>query len=151
MLQYKSELLRIIDTFVFSPLLLSGFSHQKQSMTIEFYSDYRDDAVSVPHLQISVTIWFQSIGLLVVYNWNTYCEKLFFTRQYLQWHHISFIEPCKNCPVNSRWTMVNKHPQQFLSSRNSVGGDIVMWPFVCGWVSDWVAGRHVLPRGHDSN
>ena len=25
-----------------------------------------------------------------------------------------------------------------LSPRNSVGGDIVMWPFVCGWVSPYV-------------
>ena len=25
-----------------------------------------------------------------------------------------------------------------LSPRNSVGGDKVMQPFVCGWVSEWV-------------
>ena len=30
-----------------------------------------------------------------------------------------------------------------LSSRNSVGGDIVTWPFVGGWVSEWVGAWRV--------
>lgn len=46
MLHYRSELLRIIDTFVFSPLLLSGFVEQKQFLTVEFYNNYIDDSVS---------------------------------------------------------------------------------------------------------
>ncbi|XP_062574407.1 seipin-like [Saccostrea cucullata] len=43
-LHYRSELLRILDTFVFSPLLLSGFAEQKQSLTVEFYNSYIDDS-----------------------------------------------------------------------------------------------------------
>lgn len=46
MLHYRSELLRVLDTFVFSPLLLSGFVEQKQMLMIEFFSNYVDDAVS---------------------------------------------------------------------------------------------------------
>lgn len=46
MLHYRSELLRIMDTFVFSPLLLSGFVEQKQFLTVEFYNNYIDDSVS---------------------------------------------------------------------------------------------------------
>ena len=44
-----------------------------------------------------------------------------------------------------------------LSSRNSVGEDIVTRPFVGGWVSEWVGAwaswwvRHALPCGHDSD
>ena len=44
-----------------------------------------------------------------------------------------------------------------LSPRNSVEGDIVTRPFVCGWVSEWVGGRvrmcvrHTLPCGHDNH
>ena len=44
-----------------------------------------------------------------------------------------------------------------LSSRNSVGGDIVTRPFVDGWVSEWVGAwaswwvRHALPCGHVSH
>ncbi|XP_048736463.1 seipin-like isoform X1 [Ostrea edulis] len=44
MLHYRSELLRIIDTFVFSPLLLSGFAEQKQSLNVDFYRNYIDDS-----------------------------------------------------------------------------------------------------------
>nr|XP_022334537.1 seipin-like isoform X1 [Crassostrea virginica] len=44
MLHYRSELLRIMDTFVFSPLLLSGFVEQKQFLTVEFYNNYIDDS-----------------------------------------------------------------------------------------------------------
>lgn len=35
-----------MDTFVFSPLLLSGFVEQKQFLTVEFYNNYIDDSVS---------------------------------------------------------------------------------------------------------
>ena len=45
-LHYRSELLRIMDTFVFSPLLLFGFAEQKQMINIEFYTNYIDDSVS---------------------------------------------------------------------------------------------------------
>ena len=44
-----------------------------------------------------------------------------------------------------------------LSSRNSVGEDIVTRPFVGGWVSEWLGAwasswvRHALPCGHDSD
>ncbi|CAG2217421.1 BSCL2 [Mytilus edulis] len=55
MLHYRSELLRVLDTFVFSPLLLSGFVEQKQMLMIEFFSNYVDDAYN-PAVGIIVEI-----------------------------------------------------------------------------------------------
>ena len=40
------------------------------------------------------------------------------------------------CSMNNRPNSYGQYP--CLSPRNSVGGDIVMRPFVCGWVSEWV-------------
>ena len=39
---------------------------------------------------------------------------------------------CKCYEMRKRWRL--------LYPRNSVGRDIVMWSFVCGWVSEWVGG-----------
>lgn len=49
MLRYRSELLRVLDTFVFSPLLLSGFVDQQQTLNIEFFTNYIDDPVSLEY------------------------------------------------------------------------------------------------------
>ena len=40
-----------------------------------------------------------------------------------------------------------------LSPPNSIVGDIVMLPFVCGWMSEWVGACvcHALPCGHDTD
>ncbi|KAL3874952.1 hypothetical protein ACJMK2_037900 [Sinanodonta woodiana] len=43
-LQYRSQLLRILETFVFSPFLLTGYAKQKQIIPVELFSDYVDDA-----------------------------------------------------------------------------------------------------------
>ncbi|KAL5007916.1 hypothetical protein ScPMuIL_013497 [Solemya velum] len=45
-LRYKSELLHVIDTFVLSPYLLFGFSEQKQTLNVELFTEYLDDAYS---------------------------------------------------------------------------------------------------------
>uniref|UniRef100_A0A4X2LH98 Seipin n=1 Tax=Vombatus ursinus TaxID=29139 RepID=A0A4X2LH98_VOMUR len=44
MLHYRSTLLRLLDTIVFSGLFLSGFAEQKQLLEVELYADYREDA-----------------------------------------------------------------------------------------------------------
>lgn len=46
MLHYRSQLLQILDTLVFSSLLLFGFAEQKQLLEVELYSDYRENSVS---------------------------------------------------------------------------------------------------------
>lgn len=46
MLHYRSQLLQILDTLVFSSLLLFGFTEQKQLLEVELYSDYRENSVS---------------------------------------------------------------------------------------------------------
>ncbi|XP_028713774.1 seipin isoform X2 [Peromyscus leucopus] len=44
MLHYRSHLLQMLDTLVFSSLLLSGFAEQKQLLEVELYSDYRENS-----------------------------------------------------------------------------------------------------------
>ncbi|GAA6108876.1 seipin isoform X1 [Tachysurus ichikawai] len=44
MLHYRSSLLQTLSTFVFSPVLLTGLSEQKQLIEVELYSDYRSDS-----------------------------------------------------------------------------------------------------------
>lgn len=46
MLHYRSQLLQVLDTLVFSSLLLFGFAEQKQLLEVELYSDYRENSVS---------------------------------------------------------------------------------------------------------
>ncbi|KAL4659994.1 seipin-like [Arapaima gigas] len=43
MLHYRSRLLQILSTLVFSPLLLSGLLEEKQLVKVELFSDYRDN------------------------------------------------------------------------------------------------------------
>ena len=43
---YRSELLRVLETFAFSPALLTGRSSEKQHLYVEFLSDYMDDPLS---------------------------------------------------------------------------------------------------------
>ncbi|KAM5247021.1 seipin [Ctenodactylus gundi] len=44
MLHYRSDLLRMLDTLVFSSLLLFGFAEQKQLLEVELYPDYRENS-----------------------------------------------------------------------------------------------------------
>ncbi|XP_036620624.1 seipin [Trichosurus vulpecula] len=44
MLHYRSTLLRLLDTLIFSGLFLSGFAEQKQILEVELYADYREDS-----------------------------------------------------------------------------------------------------------
>ncbi|XP_032814043.2 seipin [Petromyzon marinus] len=44
MLRYRSWLLRLMETVVNAPLLLGGWTEQKQTLDVNFYSDYRENA-----------------------------------------------------------------------------------------------------------
>lgn len=44
MLHYRSDLLQMIDTLVFSSLLLFGFAEQKQLLEVELYPEYRENS-----------------------------------------------------------------------------------------------------------
>lgn len=44
MLHYRSDLLQMMDTLVFSSLLLFGFAEQKQLLEVELYPDYRENS-----------------------------------------------------------------------------------------------------------
>lgn len=45
MLHYRSSLLQMLDTLVFSSLLLFGFAEQKQLLEVELYPEYRENSV----------------------------------------------------------------------------------------------------------
>lgn len=45
MLHYRSDLLQMLDTLVFSSLLLFGFAEQKQVLEVELYPEYRENSV----------------------------------------------------------------------------------------------------------
>lgn len=44
MLHYRSSLLQTLSTLLFSPLLLTGMSEQKQLVEVELFSDYKSNA-----------------------------------------------------------------------------------------------------------
>nr|XP_031546646.1 seipin isoform X2 [Vicugna pacos] len=44
MLHYRSDLLQMLDTLVFSSLLLFGFAEQKQVLEVELYPEYRENS-----------------------------------------------------------------------------------------------------------
>jgi len=43
MIEYRSSLLRFLETIVFSPAFLFGFMSQKQYLKIDFFNDYQSD------------------------------------------------------------------------------------------------------------
>lgn len=56
MLRYKSELLHIISTTVFAPLLLYGLQEEKQVVTVELFSQYEEDPLlplSEVHIELA--------------------------------------------------------------------------------------------------
>nr|XP_033810737.1 seipin [Geotrypetes seraphini]XP_033810738.1 seipin [Geotrypetes seraphini] len=55
MLHYRSRALRLMDTFFYAGLLLTGFLEQKQMVEVELYSDYREDSY-VPTLGALIEI-----------------------------------------------------------------------------------------------
>lgn len=46
MLHYRSTLLQTMSTLLFSPLLLTGVSEQKQLIEVELFPDFKSDLVS---------------------------------------------------------------------------------------------------------
>ncbi|XP_036444898.1 seipin [Colossoma macropomum] len=57
MLHYRSSLLQTLSTLLFSPLLLTGMSEQKQLIEVELFSDYKSDSY---HPTIGAVIEIQS-------------------------------------------------------------------------------------------
>ncbi|XP_017573852.1 seipin isoform X2 [Pygocentrus nattereri] len=57
MLHYRSSLLQTLSTLLFSPLLMTGLSEQKQLIEVELFSDYKSDSY---HPTIGAVIEIQS-------------------------------------------------------------------------------------------
>ena len=62
MIQYRSYLLRTMETLAFSPSLIFGFSSQKQEVQVNFFNDFQSD----PHIPTELlTLEIQSRHLQV--------------------------------------------------------------------------------------
>lgn len=66
MLHYRSDLLQMLDTLVFSSLLLFGFAEQKQILEVELYPEYRENSY-VPTTGAIIEIHSKRIQLYGAY------------------------------------------------------------------------------------
>ncbi|XP_066893524.1 seipin isoform X4 [Kogia breviceps] len=66
MLHYRSNLLQMLDTLVFSSLLLFGFAEQKQVLEVELYPEYRENSY-VPTTGAIIEIHSKRIQLYGAY------------------------------------------------------------------------------------
>ncbi|XP_064348316.1 seipin isoform X1 [Camelus dromedarius] len=66
MLHYRSDLLQMLDTLVFSSLLLFGFAEQKQVLEVELYPEYRENSY-VPTTGAIIEIHSRRIQLYGAY------------------------------------------------------------------------------------
>ncbi|NP_001089882.1 uncharacterized protein LOC734949 [Xenopus laevis] len=82
MLHYKSPLLRTMETLASSPLLLLGFSEQKQSLEVELYPEYREDSY-VP--TVGAVIQVQSVRI-EIYTAELRVHAYFTGIRYLLYH-----------------------------------------------------------------
>ncbi|XP_069117158.1 seipin-like [Argopecten irradians] len=83
-LHYRSMLLRIMDTFTFSPLLLFGWMEQRQSLSVEFFSRYQDDSYN-PTVGAVIQVMSKKIDL--------YSTKLFIQAHFTGYRYILFHWP----------------------------------------------------------
>uniref|UniRef100_A0A8C5K2Y7 Seipin n=1 Tax=Jaculus jaculus TaxID=51337 RepID=A0A8C5K2Y7_JACJA len=66
MQHYRSDLLQMLDTLVFSSLLLFGFAEQKQLLEVELYADYRENSY-VPKTGVIIEIHSKHIQMYGAY------------------------------------------------------------------------------------
>ncbi|OWF51453.1 Seipin [Mizuhopecten yessoensis] len=83
-LHFKSMLLRILDTFVFSPFLLFGWMEQRQSLFVELFTKYHDDSYN-PAIGAVIQIMSKKIDL--------YSTKLHIQAQFTGYRYILFHWP----------------------------------------------------------
>ncbi|XP_045174791.2 seipin-like isoform X2 [Mercenaria mercenaria] len=60
--QYKSDLLRILETFAFSPMFLFGYMHQKQFLHVELFPDFMDNAYN-PSVGLTVEVQSKKVEI----------------------------------------------------------------------------------------
>ncbi|XP_016381083.1 BSCL2 lipid droplet biogenesis associated, seipin, like isoform X1 [Sinocyclocheilus rhinocerous] len=82
MLHYRSSLLQALGTVVFSPMLLTGASEQKQSVIVELYSEFKDDSYK-PTVGAVIEIHSQHIQ---IYRAHLYIFAHFTGIRYLLYH-----------------------------------------------------------------
>uniref|UniRef100_A0A8C1SFX5 Seipin n=1 Tax=Cyprinus carpio TaxID=7962 RepID=A0A8C1SFX5_CYPCA len=82
MLHYHSSLLQALGTVVFSPMLLTGASEQKQPVIVELYSEFKDDSYK-PIVGAVIEIHSQNIQ---IYRAHLYIFAQFTGIRYLMYH-----------------------------------------------------------------
>ncbi|XP_051774506.1 BSCL2 lipid droplet biogenesis associated, seipin, like isoform X2 [Ctenopharyngodon idella] len=81
-LHYRSSLLQALGTVVFSPMLLTGASEQKQSVSVELYSEFKDDSYK-PTVGAVIEIHSQRIQ---IYRAHLFIFAHFTGIRYLLYH-----------------------------------------------------------------
>jgi len=81
LLRYKSSLLQIMETLVYAPMFLSGAREQKQTLMVEFFSRYEEDAYK-PASKARITVESKNIQIysstLKIYAYFTGLRYLMF-------------------------------------------------------------------------
>jgi len=83
-LEYRSSLLRILETFIFSPFLLLGTTTQRQWIRINFFRDYIDNA-DFPAKELSFEIHSEYL--------QVYSTKMQITAELTGLRHIMYHHP----------------------------------------------------------
>ncbi|XP_052005178.1 BSCL2 lipid droplet biogenesis associated, seipin, like [Xyrauchen texanus] len=82
MLHYRSTLLQSLGTIIFSPMLLTGVSEQKQSVMVELFSEFKDDSYK-PTIGAVIEIHSPHVQ---IYNAHLYIFAHFSGIRYLLYH-----------------------------------------------------------------
>ncbi len=73
MLHYRSNLLQTMSTLLFSPLLVTGVTEQKQLIEVELYPDFKSDLVSLSN--VNKTVQNCAIYIFSDYSCQEYISK----------------------------------------------------------------------------
>ena len=57
-LRYKSKLTRFVETFIFLPLFVLGSSEEKQTLIVNIFDHYQEDAVSPRNTPAFASLFF---------------------------------------------------------------------------------------------
>eukprot|EP00088_Acartia_fossae_P069122 TRINITY_DN893_c0_g1_i2.p1 TRINITY_DN893_c0_g1~~TRINITY_DN893_c0_g1_i2.p1 ORF type:complete len:335 (+),score=53.88 TRINITY_DN893_c0_g1_i2:37-1041(+) len=82
-LEFRSELLRIIETMAYSPFFLTGTSTQRQWITINYFSKFQDD----PHFPAKELILEVQSKYIQVYSATLLVHAEFSGLRHIMYHH----------------------------------------------------------------
>jgi seipin len=129
-LEYRSDLLRVLDTVVFSPFLMLGSTSQRQWININYLTDFMDDPHS-PTQNINIQLRSRFVQ---VYSASLQVHAEFTGLRSIMYHHpwlSSFIGVLSNmillsCIILMSWArfVTEKVPGENMEEEEEVEGDM---------------------------